>query len=259
MKKTMLIGLALGVVSLTATAAFAGSIVGSKHDLSATGPSAGLGNGDTRICVYCHHPHNTVKPNDPTMGNLAYSPLWNRGASEATTFIAYNNGTNMGTSAAADTISRHLMNGEVAVGGVTLLCLSCHDGITAMGAYSQNNSLGATGKNSGGSFGVALPTDVGSSLAGLPTGFGTGTTVDLTNHHPVGMSWADVRSGDPEIAEKTNTFIGTTITIESVLTGADTMECNACHDVHNTESPANQSFIWTSNAGSAFCLSCHVK
>ena len=272
MKKTMLIGLALGVVSLTASAAFAGSIVGSKHDLSnvtngGTGTlSQSLGNGDSRICIFCHHPHNTVRAGSDSLGGTttAYSPLWNRGVADGNTFLTYDNGTNMGDETGTgvnDSSSRHLMNGDVAVGGVTLLCLSCHDGSTAMGAYSQNNpdfdvNATGTGKASGAQFGAS---GQGSTLAGLATGFGASGTVDLSNHDPVGMSWDQVREGDPEIAAKTNNFANTTISIQSVLTGGDTMECNACHDVHNTESAENESFIWTSNDGSAFCLSCHVK
>nr|MBF0221228.1 hypothetical protein [Desulfobulbaceae bacterium] len=272
MKKTMLIGLALGVVSLTASAAFAGTIVNSKHDLSATGASAGLGNGDSRICIFCHHPHNTVRAGSTAEGvqgnTLSYSPLWNRGiADDNTQFIAYNNGTNMGTEGQLnnDSSSRHLMNGDVAIGGVTLLCLSCHDGSTAMGAYSEFNpdftvNTAGTGKSPS-QAGVYGASGQGDTLAGLATGFGSGGIVDLSNHHPVGMSWDQVRQGDPEIAEKTNTFGGVVggISIESVLTGGDTMECNACHDVHNTQSAANESFIWITNAGSVFCLSCHVK
>ncbi len=264
MKKTMLIGLALCVASLYASTAMAGTIVGTKHDLSST---SAYGN-DNRICIFCHHPHNTVKQGSTANGvqgnTLSYSPLWNRGiADDNTQFITYNNGTNMGDESGTgnnDSSSRHLMNGDVAVGGVTLLCLSCHDGSTAVGAYSESNpdfdvTLAGTGKQANAAF---EKTGQGSALSGA-LAFGSGGVVDLSNHHPVGMSWNQVTSADPEIASKTNTFAGTSITIESVLTGGDTMECNACHDVHNTQSATGQSFIWTSNVGSAFCLSCHVK
>lgn len=267
MKKSMVIGLALGAFALTATSAFAGTIVNSKHDLSATGPSPLVGTGDTRICVYCHHPHNTAKAGTVVNGKtLSYSPLWNRGMAAADNFTTYNNGTNMGHDVQYGDVTdgRHVMNGKPAIGGVTLLCLSCHDGSTAVGAYSTNNPdfdnngtrAGATGK-------LLVANPFGASGTGLPidsqAAFGSGGVVNLSNHHPVGMSWDEVVAGDPEIAAKTDTFKNTTITISSVLTGGDTMECNACHDVHNTQAKMGQSFIWTDNAGSNFCLSCHIK
>ena len=58
MKKTLLIGMAFGAVALTATASSA-AILGSLHDLSA---SKSFGNAsDTRICIYCHTPHNAIR------------------------------------------------------------------------------------------------------------------------------------------------------------------------------------------------------
>ena len=174
MKKSMLIGLALGVVALTATAAFAG-IETSKHDLSSTGASASLGNDpQDRICVYCHHPHNTVRAD--SAGAFGYSPLWNRDIPATALFTAYTNSvgdTMMGDASSA----KHLMNGTPEIGGVSLLCMSCHDGSTAMNAFSQLNPQGATG-----SFvpGLATGSDVITGVAAL--GF------DLSNHHPIRLT-----------------------------------------------------------------------
>ena len=258
MKKVLVAGLALGFV-LTAGSAMA-TIVGSKHDLSVTGASASLGNdAQERICVYCHHPHNSVKANPSGTGinDISYSPLWNReyradrdndGVSD---FVPYNNGVNM--SSGTGTSVKHMMNGKPAVGGISLLCLSCHDGVTAMSAYSSNNPAGGTGSVL--PFGTpSNPTDVITGVAALGT--------DLSNHHPIGMSWDEVTASDDEIAQKSDTFNNTSITIGSVLTGGDTMECAACHDVHNTNVTGRNNaerFLWTSNNNSQFCLSCHLK
>ena len=73
---------------------------------------------------------------------------------------------------------------------------------------------------------------------------------------------AYLRTDDNQIADKSDTFRGTDITIGSVLTGGDTMECSACHDVHNSslaERNNGERFLWTSNNGSEFCLTCHLK
>ena len=57
--------LSLGLAAAAATAggAFAQSgsgIVGTKHDLSRFGPGPGRATGETRICIFCHTPHNAV-------------------------------------------------------------------------------------------------------------------------------------------------------------------------------------------------------
>ncbi len=258
MKKTLILGLAIGF-AFTATSAMA-TIVGSDHDMN-----TGMGNdAQQRICVYCHHPHNSIKAGSGTGVNvISYSPLWNReyradrdndGLSD---FTAYDNGVNMSnTTDKLSSTSKHLMNGVPAVGGVSLLCLSCHDGVTAINAYSSNNSSGT-------STGSVLPfnTPAPDTTNGIITGVAA-LGLDLSNHHPIGMSWDAVTADDDEIAQKTDTFKDTTITIGSVLTGGDTMECSSCHDVHNTNVAGRNNaerFLWTSNDSSHFCLSCHLK
>lgn len=262
MKKTLQIGLALGIVALTTTVALA-TIEGSKHDLSSAGVSKDLGDDpQDRICVYCHHPHNTVKQGT---NGLTYSPLWNRGYTTGT-FVPYNNGAAMDNSGNGTVSrSRHVMNGNVEVNGVSLLCMSCHDGQTSMNAYSAYNSQGATGSDTYGRNSQALPTMPNKVITGVAA-LGS----DLSNHHPIGMSWDTVTANDPEIAGKTDTFRNSNITIGSVLTGGDTMECSSCHDVHNSGNTMTQDagdgegliperFLWTSDYQSQFCLSCHIK
>ena len=253
MKKTMLIGMALGIVALTATSSFA-TISNSAHDLSSTGGSSSLGVGtavDTqdRICIYCHTPHNAIK----TSAALSYSPLWNRAYQSAHTYTMYENGakdTN-GDQIYGDSSNRHQMNGTPAMSGISILCMSCHDGVTAMNAYSNNNGGTSSGLNEGAL--LVNSTDVvitGSRNIG-------GTTGDLSNHHPIGMSWTDSER-DPEIAGRTTAFIGTaSLTIQDVLEGGDVMTCASCHDVHNAD--GNAKFLHTPNTHSQFCLTCHAK
>ncbi len=73
----------------------------------------------TEICVFCHTPH---------FGRTDTAPLWNRGSS-ATGYIAY------GTTVGGTVIS--------SVGGSSLACLSCHDGITTF-----DNLINQPGKGS---------------------------------------------------------------------------------------------------------------
>lgn len=296
MKKTLLVGLAIGMVSAAATIALAGpsavqnipaqgfsgqkntgaaGIVNSSHDLSGTSgagaTSAGIvrnADAQSRICVYCHHPHNAYSATGATGGRTgsvaaigSYSPLWNRELSTRS-FTGYSNGTMMNPASITSTDKRHVMNGTgTKIAGVSLLCMSCHDGAVAMEAYSQ-----VTGS---------------SDNAGVKAGGGAITTSagfngDMNNHHPMGFKYSETLAGDKEIASMDTIMVpanltaaggpaGTTgVSIGSLLYGSNvtdaTFECVTCHDVHNTaNAPGAERFLWRSNNRSNFCLTCHLK
>ena len=247
MKKTLIAGLALGAVliagnALAATWQFNNGGTGiqnSSHDLSDGASDFGAVDGQARICVFCHHPHNTTSGSTIDGG---YSPLWNR-AMSSTTFNAYNNGNMMGSLSTID----HTMNGTPAFGGVSLLCMSCHDGVLGMNAYSQS------GNGTGSSGGSAQPD--GSNITSS-----AGFVGDMSNHHPIGMNYAAVAAVDGEIADPTATFFGAGVTIGDVMDGNGDMQCVSCHDVHNSLNETGaERFLWTSNNRSAFCLVCHLK
>lgn len=293
MKKTLLVGLAIGIVSMVATAAFAGKsptqnipsqggisgqknyggngIVNSSHDLSGMGTSAaamtaagfitsagGSAESQSRICVFCHHPHNSMAESSMTGG---YSPLWNREMSTKT-FAAYNNG---GFNNSTDT-PHALQAVSSGLSGVSLLCMSCHDGVVAMNAYSQT-----TGTEDGS---PAIVAGAITSTAGFNN---RGGASDMSNHHPMGFDYAAVQAVDNEIAATTVPMVPTGLTqaggnFAAVTTGvaigdlldgtngSGYMECVTCHDVHNTQNaPGAERFLWRSNKGSNFCLTCHLK
>jgi len=92
---------------------YANSIVGSKHDLTSTGPNAawGLAGG---ICEFCHVPHNST---------VTDAPLWNHALSGAT-FTPY----------ASNTID--VDGGTIgAPAGISQACFGCHDGVTNLDDY----------------------------------------------------------------------------------------------------------------------------
>lgn len=246
MKKTLILGMALGL-ALTATAAMAASgdggtgIIGTDHDLS----SATYGDAQSRICVFCHHPHNAVVD-----ANLTYNPLWNHAVTtNAGSFTAYNNGI------APPSTGRHALNATLGQpGGVSLLCLSCHDGSVALNAYSAISNDPTSGA------GDQTLTAASSAIIGVGG--------DLSNHHPIGFDYAAVSAADPEIEVKEANWVenGTTgagptgnigLTIEDTLYGGK-FECVSCHDVHNTQN-TGEKFLWVSNDSSLFCMTCHLK
>jgi predicted CXXCH cytochrome family protein len=84
------------------------SVVYSKHDLSAFGPGPVRAIDESRICIFCHVPHNASPA----------APLWNR-FSPTTHYRIYRSTT---TDARVDQPGRE-----------SKLCLSCHDGSIALG------------------------------------------------------------------------------------------------------------------------------
>lgn len=94
---------------LAGTAAAKSGIVGSKHNLSVSGKGDLRALSETRICVFCHTPHNAAPA----------TPLWNKKI-DAINYDLYSSST-MGAKPSQPA-------------GPSRLCLSCHDGTVALGA-----------------------------------------------------------------------------------------------------------------------------
>lgn len=88
----------------------ASNMVDTKHNLSLTGPGPIQAQRETRICIFCHTPHNAAPD----------SPLWNREI-EPQIYTVY----------ASPTLVAGVLPQP---SGPTKLCLTCHDGTVAMGA-----------------------------------------------------------------------------------------------------------------------------
>lgn len=182
--------------------ASAQTIVGSDHDFS---NDAWSGN---QICIVCHTPHN----GDTSVSD---APLWNHTLTSSV-FTLYNNGTLDATPSQPS--------------GVSLLCLSCHDGTVALDAF-------------GGSAGGADFLTGGDS-------FGT----DLSNDHPIAIPYA----ADPNLVPSTQpSGIAGGSTIEADMLFSGNVECASCHDVHNGY--GFNKLLVKSNNGSDLCQTCHAK
>ena len=99
------------VVAQAARAQNPDNVTGSKHNMSAR---AGLTNYG-EVCVYCHTPHSGA--------NITNAPLWNR-----------NFGPASGAYQMYDQAWSSTINMSVAASpqGVSLACLSCHDGTVGL-------------------------------------------------------------------------------------------------------------------------------
>lgn len=175
-----------------------------------------------RICVACHTPHKS----DTTVTD---APLWNHKLSTAT-YTLYSSPT---------------MTASITQpGGNSKLCLSCHDGTVAV------NSFGGT---------------TGTTMISAANNLGT----NLKASHPIGFTYdtalatADGSLFDPAakavtIGSGTQTRTGT---ISSMLLYGGKMECDSCHDVHNTFTvgAAGTGLVKVDPSGSKICLACHNK
>ena len=180
-----------------------------------------------QICNACHAPHN------PTNGSLGQ--LWNHTPSAVAGYTLYASGA--GTT---------MDSTPGQPGGVSKLCLSCHDGTISINAFGGSND--ATSQLMG----------TVASLANLGT--------DLSNDHPIGMTYdAALITADGALKGlATAVVIGsgakTKSTTVNGLLYMGKVECASCHDVHNTfTADAGVNLVKVSTAGSAICLTCHDK
>ncbi|MEO8197114.1 MAG: cytochrome c3 family protein [Thermoanaerobaculia bacterium] len=111
-----------------------------KHNLSLSGPGPIQATGETRICVFCHTPHNAAPA----------SPLWNREI-EPQSYTVYT----------SPTLRAGILPQP---SGPTKLCLTCHDGTIAMGAVL--NPPGGIVMNGSGTLPPGSLSDFGLDLSG---------------------------------------------------------------------------------------------
>lgn len=268
----------LAVIALFVTAnvyAAPGNIRFTKHNMSNNDNTAtGLNQaqrrvfslGQDQICIFCHTPHNAQPA----------APLWNK-VLPSQSFKFYSSGTLSSTARAA----------SLPAGSTSLLCLSCHDGKTAINVlHNASNTATTAGSDKivdiGGDYNntdFGFPAAGGAGGAGLSLGiyggFGTyGANLggvagndfagnNLTDDHPIGFSYTTVQGANPS---KLN-VLPPASPVRLFTVGAQTgrMECSSCHDPHvnyNVAGGGNTAlkpFLVMSNVGSALCLACHNK
>lgn len=211
MKRSLMIIVGMILILSLSSAVLAAGIKNTKHDLSAGSTAEIKSVGEDQICIFCHTPHNAIVP----------VPLWNRStATGSTEFQLYMN---------EDTIDGTVSN-DLA-GTVSYMCLSCHDGTTALNNYGYDPASNPA---------VSGPGVTDGKLSS-PAALGK----DLTNDHPINITYA--YGQDPGLNNPD--------TIVCQLFD-NTVQCGSCHSVHDN---TNEPFLRMSNAGSALCLDCHNK
>jgi predicted CXXCH cytochrome family protein len=188
-------------------------------------------NPDADQCIVCHEAHT------PAISN----PLWHRNMSVSETFAVYGD---------PPLLSATL---DATVGqpdGLTILCLTCHDGVAGLDQYGWGDSLGP---------------GTGATTGYVPPNPFLG---DLAAHHPVSFVYdATLATTDGFLFDPTagtvplqTAWNGATLTgtiQDALLSAGGTLQCTSCHDVHNKW--GNDHLLNIPYAGSELCETCHDK
>jgi predicted CXXCH cytochrome family protein len=218
----------------------AGTVVGSAHDLRATGGGTAIGTGLVQVCVPCHTPHQAATA-------AAQTPLWNHTAS---TFVG-----NYGvyTSTTLNAAPQAFGAGTIGSLNTSQMCMSCHDGtVSVLSMYKQPN-LGGT----------PTPAAIAGYTAGVMTNTNPGYVgTSLVDDHPVNFTYnAALATADGALTSPfsaacvTNSAPCNTPLFTGGLSGS-AVQCASCHTPHD---PTNLPFLRVDNTASALCLTCHIK
>ncbi len=164
---------------------------------------------DNRVCLPCHISHNARLDEDGET-----QVLWNHEITQQT-FLMYKTAEgNQGRQPE----------------GVSKLCLSCHDGATALDSFGNNEGFFNN---------VLIPPD-------RPSNLGT----DLRDDHPIGVEYPP-----PDLAgyKDKSTFTGVQVV---TIDGVDRVECTSCHDAHDNTFGM---FLRQTTDNSQLCKECHDK
>lgn len=249
----------MGVLCLAAAPQlFAGTVVGSKHDLGQGNFYGGVRGDTSEVCVFCHTPHGANN-----QGEMAGAPLWNRRVSDTSSYLMYTSPTMDATCLATPS-------------GVSLACLSCHDASTGNGAGGGRGAVFA-GNGDGDQHDLVNPSnavpeyllDGGAGGASCNACHGeddrNGVSAawprlyeewqignDLRDDHPISLLYADTLAGDSFFNTPPDADNGWS----DIKLYEGRVECPSCHNPHD---PDNVPFLRKSNDGSALCLTCHNK
>ncbi len=163
-------------------------LVGSKHDFRRL-------NAEVRdLCLPCHTPHLAVAP----VPRLDRRPTTTQPLRPYTRF-------------------------DIELSGWSLLCLGCHDGVTATDVYTASHAVTVT----------EPLRRTGLGARGLRS-------------HPVGVKYPRPRPDYHPAAA---------VEASGLHLPDGRIQCTTCHDAHNTRD--FDGFLWISNQRSALCLTCH--
>jgi hypothetical protein len=212
-KIAIMLSVALGLCAFLSTTTWSIPVTNAfnRHNMSfgaddshphATDPALGTG-GTDRICIFCHTPH-TGTPE---------SPLWSRPEPETATFDLY-----AGRLAIKDASSSSQYNSVQYPNGASRMCMSCHDGATAIGTI------------------LGQPAEIE-----MTDRFVTGSAlIDLSKSHPISFLWDSVVAAEVNswhLSEASGSIYNWPPNYNiAPLDGNTRMQCTTCHDPHEDPS-----------------------
>jgi hypothetical protein len=255
----VIVGLALGLVCEAPAAPDPNTLLtnpDNRHNLSNWsthgGVRAALSGGTDQLCIFCHTPHSA----EPVDG-----PLWNR-IDPAGPFplyggsLAIKDDYGAGIQAAAQYGTGTYPNGS------SRLCMSCHDGVTAIGVglLRDGSDIAMVG-----SAGHELDPD-GSLFDSL------GTVIDLATSHPISFIYSDTVAGQIETAYDAQFGPGSYFqgpaafdpSVSSPLDSQERMQCTTCHNPHYDTKLSNAALppFWQNPSSTLpyddLCAQCHI-
>jgi len=232
-------------------------IANTKHNFSVGSSGNVKATNENELCVFCHTPHGA--------STSITAPLWNRDVGSST--------YNLYSSSSLDAL------GLGQPGGSSKVCLSCHDGMIAIGNVNVLNGAATDGNPATADISM-LGTGAGGTMPagqGATTGFTRLLGTDLSNDHPISFTYDDsLASRDGELRfPSSSAYMGNripgvkpTIPLEN-----NQVQCISCHDPHIRDTVISNikflrlnRFQATPPLGGAFdktndiiCLGCHDK
>ena len=188
-------------------------------------PKTGLASSSHNIggigCKGCHAPHNGALANGGSTGSTALILLWSRNFPTAgTAFGVYDSATMQNKAAELNTTA---LTTSTDVRMYSLLCLSCHDGVTSSFTPAMQN-LNMVGSRTGSTY----------------------NSYGLTNDHPVNMPYDPIR-------DTTLRPVASVTTTLPLYGSTNSVQCGTCHEPHNN---TNTNYLRMAN-NTTMCTTCH--
>lgn len=254
-----------------------------RHNLSTTGGGAVKSSTESEICVFCHTPHGVS-----TTGTGIGAPMWNRNLpyQDSAGYTLYDQVWSFSFEGQIDPVPGNRPT------GYSRLCLSCHDGVIAIGSVINRSGSGG--------YGGQTPTVDTLGVGAMPGGPGPGGAlggdtrllgINLQNDHPVSfifdtaLAALDTELTDPGAPPAGLNDVTPLAPAGGYKTGAkryfgdavgviNQVQCTSCHNPHAVTYPkflraprlqnATETAYLPGGAGSApagqiICLYCHTK
>lgn len=215
-----------------------GGINSNPHNLSSLSGNTKKALTETQICIFCHTPHGArpqttlwSRPNPDLMGSF---PTFTEPGSvqDPSGILGINNGAIVGTTLYGNNTSPNEYPN-----GASKLCLSCHDGVTAMGILANGDEI---------------------DMAGTGTALG----INLAVSHPISFVYNSTVQTYLNTLGKTDVYKWPTT---AYLDGASRVQCTICHQPHQDTKTATYILPFWRGAGTndvteynAICNACHT-